>query len=296
MARLVVAGTDPEARRLALAVRANPGATLLGCVADRVGDVEELAAELAVTPAGGDRLPRRTEGVIVSPELAARTSWATRWVEQGVPVLVGSPIGLSIEAIDALIDAATRHRVLAGVAEPTLFAPPLVAALRSLGAIGRLTHLEVRATTSADAPDGAAFRRAGAATMAVLLALGGTERTAIGPPSDEQDRWRAPVLIDGEPLGEVSVTAGGSSVPVLWAQAASATHTIHLDLWPDSRLEVNGEEAMPHHGLDPTDPVSQLRLAGYRGLVDGFAGAIDGRGGDVCPLGFGRRIVELGGV
>ncbi len=32
---------------------------------------------------------------------------------------------------------------------------------------------------------------------------------------------------------------------------------------------------------------------GYRDQIQGFAGALAGRGGRVCPLGFGRLVLEI---
>lgn len=305
MARLVVAGTDPEARRLAVAVRAHPGATLIGCAAATIGDAEERAAEWAVTPASPTRLPRKTQGVLISSEVPERLEWARRWASEGIAVLVGSPVGATLDEIDATIEVADRVGVLVGVAEPTLFAPPLVEAMRRLPDLGPLTHLEVRASVagaveaelSEDPFDAlraeADFRRAGAAAMALATSLGGPERMRLQITVDTDHHWSASLARDGVPVGALSIERDPRSIPSLSAQVASATHAMRIDLWPVSDLEINGDIAIAPHGLDPTDPVAQLRLSGYRAMVEGFAGVLDRRGGGVCPLGFGRRVVEL---
>jgi predicted dehydrogenase len=44
---------------------------------------------------------------------------------------------------------------------------------------------------------------------------------------------------------------------------------------------------------DPDRPDARLASLGYVAQLQGFADAVAGRGGAVCPLGFGRRVAQI---
>ena len=88
---------------------------------------------------------------------------------------------------------------------------------------------------------------------------------------------------------EVSWTATES----MWdLQAASADGVARIDFLPELIVELDGEDATPTPVLAGLPDV-HLETFGYIAQMQGFVDALAGRGGQVCPLGFGRLVLEV---
>jgi predicted dehydrogenase len=213
-------------------------------------------------------------------------------------VLVEKPLASTLADADRLIDAVEGAGVVAGYAENLLFAPAIDAAVAHRGD-GPLHHLSVR--MGQPAPDWGHFTEPleaggvlfdlGAHAVALALALAGSDPVAA---SAELRSERADGADDDATLrlrftdGLVAVIEASwrAEHPVWDLQAAADDRVTRVELLPQIAVELDGEDATP----ESTDPLSDF---GYVTELDGIVGVRERRGGRVCPVGFGRLVLDV---
>jgi hypothetical protein len=177
-----------------------------------------------------------------------------------------------------------------------LFAPVVDAAVRHRAALGDLEHLSVilhAAATDEDDPETTgrrALRLLVPHALSLLCAtLGDLEirglRCRLDTGAHLEVRLSSGLIavVDAAFRDETTMCA---------VQIASSTGTVRAELAPQLGLEIDGRpEPVPTTLVDGIEPA--LADLGYLATVRGFVGAIARRGGRVCPVGFGRMLLEL---
>ena len=295
MTRLVIAGAG-----WAGAVHLASGGRSVSHVLSRTTDsAERLAAQVTAVAGTYAELPSKADAVIVASPPEHHAEFAVAALDRGLAVLIEKPLCSTLEEADALISAAERSTILAGYAENLLFAPAVDAALAHRARIGPLRHLSIRALQPPPdwghflepLTDGGALFDLGAHPLALALAAAGSDPVAVSAvlrssrPDGADDLASVRLRFADALVAEIEVS--WLSAEATWdLQAAADDGVVRLELLPEIRLELDGEDATP----TDTDPLVAL---GYRGQVSGFVDALEGRGGRVCPLGFGRLVLDV---
>jgi predicted dehydrogenase len=296
--RVVVAGAGWAGEVHAAALERVPAARLVQIVSRTNESAERTAATVGVPAGTYAELTRKAEVVVVATPPAHHVERALAAIERGMAVLVEKPLASTLADADRLVTAVEGAAVVAGYAENLLFAPAVDAALAHRGS-GPLTHLSVR--LGQPAPDWGHFTEPleaggvlfdlGAHAVALALALAGSEPVAAsadlrsdradGADDDATLRLR---FADG--LVAVVEASWRAEHPVWDLQVAAADRVARVELLPQIAVELDGEDATP----EPTDPLSDF---GYVAELDGVVGVLERRGGRVCPVGFGRLVLDV---
>lgn len=303
--RLALAGAGWSGRVHLLASATLRDVSLSAVAAQSVGTAEELATAVSATPMSADRLPAGTDAVIVATPTDTHAALALRMIASGTPVLIEKPLATTLNEADAIIDAATTSGVAACYGENLLFSPALDLALSRRAALGQLSHLEVQ--LQQPEPDwghftepltaGGALFHLGAHAIAVALVLAGDDaieavrcRLDSTRSDGADDVARVEIRFASRFIATIDVSWGGTDTH--WsAQAASDTGVVRVEFQPNCAVEVNGDELeLPGVPEDADPRVYQL---GYREQLRGFTSVIAGRGGRVCPVGFGRTVLDV---
>ena len=279
---------------------------------------DPLAGAFGVTGGTYDQVRPDTDALVVATPADERVAVASAAMGLDIPVLVDSPIATSSGDADILIAAAATSAVASGCAEPVLFAPGVALGIERCGSLGGLSHLSIRVLhqEAATPPGGAsdptptdAVWTVGHHAVALALALN-------SPDTEAAIEARITAGRDGseEPIVVAQLTfASGlaahlelglvSHAPIWDAQAASPTGVVRIELLPEPLVEVDGvvvdASASPPHpvgerGSSPEHAAfAALEAVGHVAMLQGFADAVAGRGGRLCPLGFGRRVVAV---
>lgn len=297
MIRLAIAGTGGDARLALLAAAHTDGVQLVGVAAPALGDAEELASLAQVRPLSFAGIGERADAVIVAHDDAAEASQvATDAALAGLPVLIWPPLAPRLADVDRLIAAAESTGAPACFGAHLLFAPVVDAAVRHRAALGDLEHLSVilhAAATDEDDPETTgrrALRLLVPHALSLLCAtLGDLEirglRCRLDTGAHLEVRLSSGLIavVDAAFRDETTMCA---------VQIASSTGTVRAELAPQLGLEIDGRpEPVPTTLVDGIEPA--LADLGYLATVRGFVGAIARRGGRVCPVGFGRMLLEL---
>ena len=295
MTRLVVAGAG-----WAGAVHVATGGRSVSHVLSRTTEsAERLAAQVTAAAGTYAELSSKADAVIVASPPEHHAPFALDALARSLAVLIEKPLCAKLTEADQLASAAESSGLLTGYAENLLFAPAVEAALAHRSTLGPLRHLSIR--TLQPPPDwghflepltdGGALFDLGAHATALALALAGSEPVGVSAAlsssrADGADDLASVRLRFADGLvAEIEVS--WLSAEATWdVQAAADEGVVRIELLPEVRLELDGDEI----ALVDTDPLVAM---GYRGQVDGFLAALEGRGGRVCPLGFGRLVLEV---
>jgi predicted dehydrogenase len=138
---------------------------------------------------------------------------------------------------------------------------------------------------------GGALFDPGAHAIALALALAGSDAVGVSAelrserPDGADDNATVHLRFADGLVALVQVTWRAER-PVWDLQAASDEHVTRVELLPLVTVELDGEDATP----EPTDPLTDF---GYVTQLDGMCGVRERRGGRLCPLGFGRLVLDV---
>lgn len=303
--RIALAGAGWSGTVHTLAASVVPGVSIPLVATRSVGSAEVLASQIGARPVTADALPGSAQAVVVATPAAAHAELAVRLLAAGTPVLVESPLATTLVDADAIVDAAEASGTAACYAENLLFAPAVDVAVSRRGALGTLDHLDVR--LSAPTPEhghhaeaataGGVLLDLGPHAVALAMVLAGDDapagvraRLASARDDGADDVARVELRFASDLIVPIDLAWGAETVE--WgAQAASPAGTVRLDLQPQASVEVDGTAvALPAPHADVDARVSDL---GYRSQMEGFAGVVGRTGGRVCPVGFGRTVLEV---
>ena len=303
--RIALAGAGWAARAHSLAASESPGVAIHAVAAGDLGEAEAFAEVVQATPIPVDRLPAGARAVIIATPPDTHAELAIRLLDEGVPVLIETPIATTLDEADDIIDAAARSAVIACYAESLLFSPAMDVAAARARELGRLDHLDVQMV--GPTPDWGYFRdpqTAGGALLdlgphavAIALVLAGDDapvgvRCRLGSSREDgaDDAARVELRFASDLIAAIDVSWTAESTA--WAaQVASATGTVRVEIEPLTSVEVNGEPvALPTRSAATDQRVVDL---GFADQMRGFTSMIAGRGGRVCPVGFGRAVLDV---
>lgn len=307
MTRLALAGAGWAARVHALAASTVDGVSIPVVAARSTASAAAVAESIGATPVTADALPGRADAVVIATPPVSHAPLAVRMLDAGVPVLVEKPLAATLVEADAVVAAAERSGVSACYAENLLFAPAVDVAIARAARLGALDHLEVRMTGPSPAwghfaeplsAGGALFDLgAHALALAVVLAAG-DEPVAVRARLDSvrddgaDDVARVEIRFASDLIAPVDVSWRGETTE--WsAQAASAAGSVRLELRPDVGVEADGEPVALPGPTGTTDLDERIGSLGYAAQTEGFVAVVRRRGGRVCPVGFGRAVLEL---
>lgn len=271
----------------------------IAALAERPGrQGSDRARQIGVNLCGLDDLPGGLDLLIVATDHPHRVEDALRGVEGGATVLIEPPIAATLEGADRLVTADTAQpgRIRYGV--NLLSAPVIREAIRLVGQIGDLTHLEIRAVQGRpgwdDSPDvqivGGALFELGIHPVGLTLitanASSGAEVVSVsarldsGSGHDLDDHAELTMEFDSGLRARIEV-AWNEATPIWDIQAASDTGVVRAELLPEALLEMNGEPVeMPITHAAVSDP-PQLAQLGY---VDQLKDCAAGFRHDGTPL------------
>ncbi|MCC6225557.1 MAG: Gfo/Idh/MocA family oxidoreductase [Microthrixaceae bacterium] len=296
--RVAIAGAGWAGELHAAATERVPGARLVQILSRTTESAERTAATVGVPGVTYAELSSKAELVVVATPPAHHWEMATTALGRPMAVLVEKPLCSTLAEADALIDAAEAAGVAAGYAENLLFAPAIDVALAHR-ADGPLTHLSSRAAQPTPAwghfveplTVGGALFDLGAHPVALALAFAKSEPVGVraridsnrddGADDDASVRLR---FADGL-MAEIEVSWRASK-PVWDLQASTPDRVSRVELLPNIAVELDGADATP----EPTDPLTDF---GYVGQLRGIVDVVSGLGGRVCPLGFGRLVLDV---
>jgi predicted dehydrogenase len=296
--RIAIAGAGWAGEVHAASLERVAGAKLVQIVSRTFQSAEKTAATVGVPSGIYTDLSPKVEVTVVATPATHHLEMAHLALERGRGVLIEKPLCATLAEADALIAEVERRDAVAGYAENLLFAPAVIAAIAHRGT-GPLRHLSVR--TGQPAPDwghflepleaGGVLFDLGCHGVALALALAGSEPVAVsadlrsdradGADDDATARIR---FADG--LVGVVEASWRAERPVWDFQAAADDRVTRVELLPQVAVELDGEDATP----EPTNPLADF---GYVDQIDGLLGVLERRGGRVCPLGFGRLVLDV---
>jgi predicted dehydrogenase len=305
MTKLAVFGTGNAVTTQAASVHSAVGATLVAIGAPQIADAELLAEPWGVRPFSNNSLPSKIDGLVIVSESQGQDALAAERVgdliEQAIarrlPTLVCGPLGPSLLQTDTLIALAESNSSTLCYGENLLHAPVLLSAAQRGQQLSGIDHSAVRFYLEpSDASLTSAVRQLGPRAFAISCSVSSStpeglrctlthtpEGVVVGAHIEVRYADRFVGTID---LGWINE---GSDISV---QISSPESVIRSEVSPGTELQVNGDPvplAQPSESL-PDDGLFHL---GYVQQIGGFAAAISGRGGRLCPAGFGRLVQEL---
>lgn len=307
MTRLALAGAGWAARVHALAADAVGGVSIPVVAARSTASAAGIAEMIGATPVVADALPGTADAVVIATPPASHAALAVRMLDAGRPVLVEKPLAATLDEADAIVAAAERTGVAACYAENLLFAPAVDVAVARAAALGPLDHLEVRMV--GPSPGWGHFSEPLSAGGALFdLGVHALALAVVLAPGDEPVAVRARLASErddgADDVARVEIRFASDlicAVDVSWrsdetewsAQAASSAGSVRLELRPDVVVEANGD-AVDLPGPTGTGEMDErVESLGFRAQTEGFVAVVQRRGGRVCPVGFGRSMLEL---
>ena len=308
MTTLALIGTGWAGRAHALAAAAASGATITSVSASTLGSAETLAADLQVRAISVEKLPARANGVVIATPAQTHAELATRFLRSGTPVLIEQPLAATLTDADDIVDAAEQTGIAACYAENLLFSPALDAAIDRRRALGPLRHLEVRCQQPTPdwghhrdpLSDGGVLFDVGAHAIAVAMALAGDDpvigvRAKLASDRDDgaDDVAHVEIRFASELIGVLDLSWGPAGSATEWsAQMANDSGAVRVEFRPEATVEVDGRGVdLPRVADGSVDP--RVYDLGYLAQIEGFGAVLAGRGGRVCPAGFGRAVLEI---
>jgi predicted dehydrogenase len=301
MTSVAIAGAGVAGRLHAAAAAESSGISIRQIVSRTAEGAAALGSEVGCDHGTLAELTRRTEVVVVATPPESHLEVALGAIESGQAVLVEKPLCATLDEADRLVAATDTAGAVVGYAENLLFAPAVDVALTRRKDLGPLRHLSAR--SEQPPPEwghfleplqaGGVLFDLGPHAIALLLAFAGpAEPVGVSAElsstrSDGADDHAVVSLrFSDETVGEATISWRAPG-PTWDLQAASDAGVVLLGLIPEVVVEVHGEDVTP----PSTDGL--IVDLGYRDQIQGFGGALAGRGGRVCPLGFGRRVLEI---
>ncbi len=228
-------------------------------------------------------------------------------LSRGAAVLVEKPLCATLAQADAMIEAVDASSCVVGLAENLLFAPAVDTGLAHRAGLGALTRLSLRC----EQPEpswghfaepltvGGVLFDLGAHPLALALAFASPAtpvgvRATLDSRRDDgaDDLAEVEIRFDTGLVAEVVVSWRAEGDPAWTLEAAAADGVVRAELLPRVLLELDGADATPAPSIEGL-PDPMLESLGYAGQLRGIVDAAAGRGGRVCPLGFGRAVLEL---
>lgn len=303
---LSFAGAGWAARVHALAASVVPGVTIPVVATRSVASAEELATSVGAQPATADRLPGSADAVLIATPPGAHAELAVRLLAEGTPVLIEKPLAVTLAEADAIVAAAEGSGAAACYAENLLFAPVVDVALNRRPLLGALDHLSVRMVQPAPQwghfleplTAGGVLLDLGVHAVGLAMVLAGDApvavraRLASSRDDGADDVARLEIRFEGDLIAALDVAWGGEEVD--WsAQASSPNGVVRVELQPSVAVEVDGESQPVPAVTLPEGVDGRIHDLGYHTQLAGFCDVVARRGGRVCPVGFGRAVLDL---
>lgn len=298
MTRLAVAGAGWAGEVHAASAAQVPNARLSQILSRTNESAERVAAEAGTVGVTYRELSSKVEAVVVATTPDHHAEMAAEAVGRGMAVLIEKPLCDTPAETDALIDLVEGAGVAAGYAENLLFAPVVDVALGHRGT-GPLSRLSI--TTEQPAPDwghflepltaGGVLFDLGPHALALALAFAGSEPVGVSCDlasnrADGADDLATVALRFADGLTAELQISWRAESPSWEFEAAGDGLVVRMELLPLMVLELNGEPATPA----ATTPLEDF---GYVPQLAGLIDVVGGRGGRLCPLGFGRLVLEV---
>lgn len=318
-ARLALVGTGWAGRVHALAA-ASTGTSVVAIVdrttvaATSLADAVDLPA-YGVDDLHGDIGADRIDAAVIATPPATHAPLAGRLLTAGTAVLIETPLAATLAEADAIVEEATASSAVACYAENLAVAPAVDLASARRAELGALDHLEVRMSQprpASDDPDrlaaGGVALELGVRAIALAVLLAHDEPVAVrarleaapetGIDETEIDEvGRIELRFASDLIAAIDVSWRADTIE--WsAQAASAQGVVRLELQPELVVEVDGEPVAlpappPGRAGHASDIDPRIVDLGFHAQLDAFASVVAGRGGRVCPVGFGRSMLEV---
>jgi myo-inositol 2-dehydrogenase/D-chiro-inositol 1-dehydrogenase len=298
MTRLAVAGAGWAGEVHAAAAAQVPNARLSQILSRTNDSAERVAAQTGSVGVTYRELSSKVEAVVVATTPDHHAEMASEAVRRGMAVLIEKPLCDTLDQADALIDLVEASPVPAGYAENLLFAPVVDLALAHRGG-EPLSRLSIRTVQPAPdwghflepLTDGGVLFDLGPHAIALALAFAGSDPVGVSADlsstrsdgADDEAHLRL-AFTDGL-VAEVEISWKAES-PSWDLEAAGSNTVIRMDMLPLMTVELNGEPATPM----ATTPLEDF---GYVPQLAGLIDVVGGRGGRLCPLGFGRLVLEV---
>lgn len=231
-------------------------------------------------------------------------------LDAGWAVVVEKPLCTTLEAADALVDAAERPGRRLLYAENLAYSPIVGAFLKRTPELRTLTSLELRTLqglptwgdfTSPDWGGGVLFDL-GAHPVALVLLVARAARAGrvvtidaqLEGSSDgahETDEWARVRLTFESGLQANVIASWRDGTQAVWdLQAASATGVLRAEILPATELEHNGD---PVPLTTPTTEPNTIGRLGYVGQLAAFAEDMRHGRSPILDARFGRDVLEL---
>ncbi len=303
--KVAIAGAGWAGGVHAAALHAVTGAHLAQVVSRTAASAAALAANSQAASGTYAELDRRLDALILATPAEHHAEMLSAALTAGLPTLVEKPLGLSVAEADDMIASVEASGLTCSYAENLLFAPAFSVLSTHRQSLGRLSRLHASFHSDAPSwghflepmPGGGVLADLGAHPIALVLALAGEEPVSVVG----RIGHRREDSTDDEASCDIRFTSGlVATVEVSWrasitrwdTEIASASGAGRIDWFDTPTVTCNGDDATPQRrGPDGIDPF--LETFGYIGQVQGFVNALAGRGGAVCPLGFGRRVLQV---
>jgi len=291
----------------AMVASATPGVDVAWVGSRTMASAERLAA-MGGVPAGTlSELPSKIDLVVVATTPDHHRDGLAAGLARGAAVLVEKPLCATLAQADSMIEDVDASAGVVGLAENLLFSPAVDAGLAHRGTIGGLTRLSIRCEQPSPVwghfieplTSGGVLFDLGAHPLALALAFGAPATpVAVSARLDSlrgdgaDDLAEVELHFDDGLVAEVSVSWRGEDDPTWTLEAAAVDGVVRLELLPQVMLELDGTDATPEPEVEGL-PDPMLEALGYAGQLRGIVDAAAGRGGRVCPLGFGRAVLDL---
>lgn len=291
----------------AMVASALPGVAVTWVGSRTQANADRLAAMGNVDAGTLGEVPKKVDLVVISTPPDEHAASLDAALDTRGAVLVEKPLCATLAEADAMIDAAERSGRVVGLAENLLFSPLVDAALAHRATLGPLTRLAVRCEQPPPSwghyleplVAGGVLFDLGAHPIALVLALAApASPTSVSATLETtrddgaDDDARVEITFDSGLVASVDVSWRGEGDPTWTVEAATLDGVIRLELLPAPTLELDGDDATPAPQIDGLpDPL--LEQLGHAAQMQGIVDAAAGRGGRVCPLGFGRAVLDL---
>ena len=305
MTRVGLAGAGWAGAVHAAALSAASGAHLAQVLSRTAEGADRVAGPAQVPGGTYAEISSKLGALIVATPAEHHRDMVLDAIGRGLAVLVEKPLALNLAECDKIIAAADAAGVVCGLAENLLFAPAVDVALAHRQTLGTLTRLSVRFLSDAPEwghflepmPGGGVLHDLGAHPLALVVAFAGSEPTSV----TAQVLHRRPDGVDDEVFATVTFASGlVAEIEVSWRaseiewdlELAADDGVVRLEWFPEVTVECDGEDQTPAATRNDLDD-SRLESFGYLAQTQGFIDVLAGRGGRVCPLGFGRLVQEI---
>lgn len=266
-----------------------------------------LAGLGGVGSGGLDELPHGLDLVVVATPPADHERALTRALERGAAVLVEKPLCATPGQADRMIERIQDAGAVVGLAENLLFAPAVDTMIRHRSTLGPLHRLYLSCTQPPPSwghfleplQAGGVLFDLGAHPLALALALAAPARPVATRcrlsstrADGADDLARVELRFDDGLVAEIDLSWRGTGDPCWEVELAADGGAGRLELLPRPLLELDGVDMTPSPTMDGlADPM--LEHLGYAAQLHGIVDACRGRGGRVCPPGFGRLVLEI---